>query len=142
MNNQFDYVPQNDQPPFQNGGFGGMPPQPEGHAKGYAIASLCLGIASVFFCCICCCLYYVAIITGILAIVMALLAKRDNGCKMPGMALAGLILGIIGIIIFLVMIVFEVFILTDEMIASTVEEIYGMPYEDFMKEYYMEFITE
>ena len=135
MNDQFDYIPQNDQPPYQNQGFGFAPQQPEANGKGYAIASLCLGIASVFFTCICCCLYYVAIVTGILAIIMACISKSKNGGKMSGMAIAGLILGILGIILFLVMVVFEAFVFTEEFIAESFEEFYGMPYEDFMESY-------
>ena len=77
--------------------------QPPGHAKGYAIASLALGIASLV--CVCCCcgaLFFVGIPAGILAIVFAVLSRRDQGGKFSGMAIAGLILGIIGLILCLI----------------------------------------
>ncbi len=135
MNNQFDYIPQGDGPSYQNQGFGMPPQQPEQNGKKYAIASLCLGIATVFFTCLCCCLYYVAIVTGILAIVMAFVSKSKNGGKMSGMAIAGLILGILGILFFLIMVLCEAFVFTEEFIAEVFEEAYGMPYEDFMESY-------
>ena len=135
MNDQFDYIPQGDGPSYQNQGFGMPPQQPEQNGKGYAIASLCLGIASVFFTCLCCCLYYVAIVTGILAIVMAFISKNKNGGKMSGPAIAGLILGILGILFFLIMLIFEAFVFTEEFIAEVFEEAYGMPYEEFMESY-------
>lgn len=99
MDNQFGY--QNNDAPFQP-----VDLKPSGHARGYSIASLSLGIAAIVVCCCCCCLFFLGGICGILAIVFACLAKRDNGGKMSGMAVAGLILGILGIILFVVMMIF------------------------------------
>ena len=101
MNNQFDY--QNNETPFQQVN---LSEPPKGHAKGYSIASLSLGIAAILASCCCCCLYFAGGICGILAIVFAILARRDNGGKMPGMAIAGLILGIVGILLCIVVGVF------------------------------------
>ncbi|MBQ7346964.1 MAG: hypothetical protein IJW55_03330 [Clostridia bacterium] len=134
MNNQFDYTPQNDQqPPID---FGMTPPQqPTGHAKGYAIASLVLGIAAVVFTCCCFCLYYIAIVLSIISIVMAFLAKRDNGGKMPGKATAGLILAIIGIILFICWIAFEAVLssgVMDEALDEFFYEMTGMTMEEYL----------
>ena len=138
MNDQFDYTPQNDSA-FVNDVFGSsqQPQKPQGHAKGYAITSLILGIASVFCTCVCCCLYYVAILLSIISIVMAFLAKRDNGGKMPGMAVAGLILAIVGLLIFLVMIALEIFLNTipedqlNQYLRDYFESI-GLDYDEFL----------
>lgn len=141
MNNQFDYSQPNGQPPFMQSF--DMMPQNRAGGKGFAIASLCLGIASVVFCCCCCCLYYVAIITSILAIVFACLARSANNGKMPGMAIAGLILGIIGILLFCFFLFMEVSGILEEIMIETIEDTYGMPYEDFLEsmgmgDYYLE----
>lgn len=132
MNNQFDYSNPNEQPPFMQS-FDTMSPTPNKNGKGFAIASLCLGIASVFFCCCCCCLYYVAIITGVLAIVFAFLSKNANNGKLSGMAIAGLILGIIAIVLFLMLAFLEFSGMMEEILRETIEETYGMSYEDFME---------
>lgn len=140
MNEQFDYTAQSD-PSFVNDVFGtNPPPQKQGHAKGYAITSLILGIASVFCTCVCCCLYYIAILLSVLSIVMAVLAKRDNGGKMPGMAIAGLILAILGLLMFLVMIAFEIFLNTipEEQLHQYLREYFeslGMDYDEFLASY-------
>ena len=140
MNEQFNYTAQSD-PSFVNDVFGSsQPPQNQGHAKGYAITSLILGIASIFCTCICCCLYYIAILLSVLSIVMAVLAKRDNGGKMPGMAIAGLILAILGLLMFLVMIAFEIFLNTipEEQLHQYLREYFeslGMDYDEFLASY-------
>ena len=97
MDNQFGY--QSNEPSFQQVNLSN---RPNGHAKGYSIASLSLGIAAIFVCCCCCCLFFLGGLCGVLAIIFAILARRDNGGKMPGMALAGLIIGIIGILLFII----------------------------------------
>ena len=132
LNNQFDYSQPNEQPPFMQG-FDMMSPSTQKSDKKYAIASLCLGIASIVLYCCCCCLYYVAIVTSILAIIFAILSKNANGGKMSGMAIAGLILGIIGIILFLLIVVLNISGFFEEIMMETIEETYGMPYEDVLK---------
>ena len=140
MNNNYQYTPQNDQDEFHQNVFGNVPPPPAGHAKGFAIASLCLGIGSIFFTCICCCLFYIAFIPAILAIVFAVLAKRDNGGKMPGMATAGMILAIIGLLFFVCWVLLE-FVFADLLYESMnqffINE-FGMTYEEFIQSPYME----
>ena len=75
----------------------------EGNGNTKAIISLVLGIISIL---VCCCYGVVSIILGIAAIVLAVLAKKDNMGKMPGMALGGLICGIIGLLLGLTFLVF------------------------------------
>ena len=68
----------------------------------FSIASLVLGIISVAGCCLCCCIP-VMFVCGILAIVFAILSKKENeNKKMSGMAIAGLILGVVGIVLVIV----------------------------------------
>lgn len=62
--------------------------------NGFSIASLVLGI----ICIVCCCIDFLALVCAALAIIFAILDKKKNG-KMNGMALAGLICGIIGAVI-------------------------------------------
>ena len=139
MNQNFDYTPQNDQSSF--GQYGSeQSPTPKGHAKGQAAASLCLGIAAVFFTCCCFCLYYLAIVLSIISIVMAFLSRRDNGGRMSGMAIAGLILAIIGILCFLCCLVVElsIFSLSEselyEMIDQSFRENYGVSFEEYLEQ--------
>ena len=75
----------------------------EGNGDTKAIISLVLGIISIL---VCCCYGVVSVILGIAAIVLAVLAKKDNMGKMPGMALGGLICGIIGLLLGLTVLVF------------------------------------
>ena len=112
MNQDFDYIPPNTQSSFEQYSPQQTPPQKQGNAKGYAIASLCLGLGAVFCTCIFCCIYYIAFVLSIIAIVMAFLSRRDNGGKMSGMAVAGLILGICGLLFFLFCLAVDITIIT------------------------------
>lgn len=70
-------------------------------ADKYATAALILGIIALVTgcCCCCCCIFAVGGACGVAAIVLALLARHSNNGKMPGKAIAGLILGIIAILL-------------------------------------------
>ena len=75
--------------------------------NGYAVASLVLGIASLLLCCCCCASVFGLIPMGIcavLAIVFACLSKKDGG-KMQAIAIAGLVLGIVSILVLLLFLV-------------------------------------
>ncbi len=61
--------------------------------KGWSVASLICGILSL----ICCCLGLASVIFGILAIVFAVISRRNMN-YFDGMSVAGLILGIFGIV--------------------------------------------
>ncbi len=72
--------------------------QPEGgymevksNKRGFAVASLILGIVSV----VCCCISYAGLAMAILAIIFAVVSKRKMG-YFDSLAVAGLILGIVG----------------------------------------------
>ncbi len=93
----------NDDFGFQQTEYTTPEPHPEGHANGYAITSLVCGIVALVLTCCCCCLFVLAIIPAVLAIVFACLAKRDNGGIFSGKACAGLILGIIAIVLFVIL---------------------------------------
>ena len=82
----------------------------EGNGDTKAIISLILGIISIL---ICCCYGVGSIILGIAAIILAIFAKKDNMGKMPGAALAGLICGIIGLLLGLTFLVFMVIGIAD-----------------------------
>lgn len=73
----------------------------------FAIASLVCGILGVLSCC--CCIYLFNLILGTLAVVFSIVATKKSK-KMPGLAIAGLILGILALIIFLCMFAFEAWI--------------------------------
>lgn len=76
--------------------------------KGLAIASLICGIISLASSFICCTMFFliVSFITGILAIIFGSISKKQaRGGPKNGMATAGLILGIVGLIISTIMII-------------------------------------
>jgi hypothetical protein len=105
MNTDFQYQPQNDG--AGNTAFEPIPPAVESRAhKGFSVASLSLGIASICTCCCCCCwLFFLPLICSILAIVFAFVAKaKAPDKKLHGLAIAGLILGIIGLVLALCLI--------------------------------------
>ncbi len=125
MNNQ-DYTPGQDSFFFESSTPEDMRAPEGGHAKGYAIAALWLGIVGLFLCFCCCCLYYLALPLGIIGIVLACLSRRDNGGVMTGMATVGLILCILAILICLVFLVTEI-----TMIATIPEEEWRQIIEDY-----------
>lgn len=88
MNNGFDSQPMYSQPTYSQ-------PQPQKNTNVKAILALVFGILSILTCC---CYGVVPVILGIVGIVMAVLAKKENMGQFPGMAIAGLVCSIIGII--------------------------------------------
>lgn len=62
-------------------------------SKGMAIASMILGIVSIVLCCI----WYISLIAGIVGIVLGIMHNRKN--EKSGMATAGIICSVIGIIL-------------------------------------------
>lgn len=82
-----------------------MPPKPEKKkGDGFATASLVLGIvALVLSCPCCCCLYPVAGICAILAIVFSAISLQKSGKN--GKAIAGLVLGIVALLIVIIIII-------------------------------------
>lgn len=89
--------------------------------NGFSIASLVLGILSIA----CCCFNYIPLILGILSVIFAIIDKKNNA-TMNGMAIAGLICGIVSIVLALISIVSSLLFPVDE---------------EFMQEY-MQFLEE
>lgn len=113
MNQDFQYQQPNEGQ-FQS--FDAVPPAPESRAhKGFSIASLVLGILSVCTCCCCCGIFFLPLICGILAIVFAVISmKKAPDKKMPGIAIAGIILGAIGILLSILLFAFSLVMFTSE----------------------------
>ena len=130
MNSDFNFNSTPEQEPFQP--FEQVPPAPASRgAKGFSIAALSLGIASIAgTCCCCCCgLFFIPLLCGVLAIVFAILAKvRSQDKKFSGLAIAGLILGIIGVVLSLI---FFSFLLV---IPSMIDEEFLLEYEAILRE--------
>jgi hypothetical protein len=61
--------------------------------KGWAVASMVLGIISV----VCCCFGWSGILLGVGAVILAIVSRRNLG-YFDGMTIAGLILGIFGFV--------------------------------------------
>lgn len=80
-------------------GYDPYSPQPE-EKKTLSIVSLVLGIVGLLFSC-CCCL---GVPFDIAAIVTGILAKKKN-IPGQGMALAGIILGAVGIVIYIITVI-------------------------------------
>ena len=125
MNNEFN---------FQSNSFGGFEPVQKKSQNNYAIASLVLGILSILCCCCCCFAETIGLIimgvSAILAIVFAFLSKKNANGKMDGKAIAGLILGIVAIVMLLLFLAAIVGVYTmigqvpQEELLAIVEETY------------------
>ena len=85
---------------FDSPNLNGMNPLMTVKTNGMAIASMVLGIVSIPLSCCC----YIGVIPGILAIVFGVLSRKEiqkslGNQKGDGMALAGLILGAVGLLL-------------------------------------------
>lgn len=98
---------------------------PNGRRKtyGWSLASMISGILSV----ICCCTGYAGIVFGVLAIIFAVISRRNLG-YFDGMSVAGLVLGIIGFVLGIAVIV-ATYTLDDEFFEE-----YNKYLEDYLKE--------
>lgn len=96
-------------------------------AEDKATASLVLGLIAALFPILCCCLAYIAaavsVICGILAIVFGSQAKRLAGGNAPGKATAGIIFGIVGIVISVLLVAFLFIGMNSEKYQEYVEEL-------------------
>ncbi len=101
QNPNYNYNPNQGQPQNPNYGYAPVQPQPADPGKGLAIAALVLGIVS-FFC--------FPAITGVLGIIFGGVAK-GKGCR-SGMATAGIVCGVISLILFVLIIVFVAILAT------------------------------
>lgn len=80
--------------------------EPAEFSTGFAIASLVMGILSILTCCCC----GLGILMSILGIIFGCIQSKDESGKKPGMATAGIVTSIIGILLSIVMIV--IFVIT------------------------------
>ena len=71
-------------------------------SRGWSVASFILSLLSV----VCCCAWYVMIILAVLGIVFAIISRKNLG-YFDGLAIAGLVLGIIGFVFTMFFAVFE-----------------------------------
>lgn len=101
FNNSFNQGPYNSN---------GQPAAPGPKNKGLAVASLCLGIASIIPGC---CLSIFGILLAIVAIVLAIVFFKTNKDVevSKGMAVAGVVLGIIGLLLNVGLIILNIIIL-------------------------------
>ena len=102
------------------------PQVPKKHSKGFAIASMVLGILSVM----CCCFEYFSIVMAIVAVVFFAVDRRTNG-KSNGMAIAGLVLGIFGIVL-------SVFSILSTILFKDFYEQYSSIYSSMLDDFYGE----
>ncbi len=83
---------------------GGMPMEPK-PSSGFAITSLVCGILSI----LCCyCTLGVTVIPAIMAIIFGIVAQKKGQSK--GLSIAGIITGVIGLLLSLGMIIYIVFV--------------------------------
>ena len=83
---------------------------------GWSVASMVCGIISV----ICCCTGYAGVVLGALAIVFAVISRKNLG-YFDGMAVAGLVLGIIGFVFGIALIV-AAYTMDEEYLDKFLEE--------------------
>ena len=137
MNNEFN---------FETNPYGGFAPQPK-KKNGFSIASLVLGIVSLVGCCCCCGEILGTIVMGVaavLALVFAFLSKKENGGKMDGKAIAGLVLGIVALVFLVLFLIFAAG--ASAMFGSMTEEEFIAFFDQNLKPYvdeatYEEFIN-
>ena len=142
MNQNFDYQPSSE---GTQSFFDPVPPveQKKG-GRGFAIAALVLGIVSICICCCCCfCdLLIVPLICAVLAIVFAIVSKHQSeDKKMHGMAIAGLILGIVGLVI-CVLLIGTILLIPDTFSEEFMKEYESIIREEMGDEFYEEYFGE
>lgn len=113
------------------------PPYQPPKSNGMATASLILGILSLV---LCCCVYF-SIPLGALAILFAILS-RGSSRQMTGQAKAGLGLGIGGIVLTFIMILFTVIMMGTASLHQAMSEYMEDYYGDYYGNYYEESIPE
>lgn len=83
---------------------------------GWSVAAMVSGIISV----ICCCTGYAGVVFGVLAIVFAIISRKNLG-YFDGMAISGLVLGIIGFFLGVALIIAS-YTIDDEFIKEYLED--------------------
>ena len=105
-------------------------PQPK-PANGMAIASMVLGILSV----ICCCAGFLGVLPGVIGLILAIIcfSKGNKG----GMAVAGLVLNIIGVALAVVALII---VIADGSLAQLIYALESGELDDLYYYYYREFM--
>ena len=98
-------------------------PLTNNNSNGFGIASLILGICSIA---ICCC-YGVGAIPAIIGLILGILQNKKNA---NGIATAGIILGIIGILLNVVYLIYMVVFLSDGGLQDIIDE-FSSSYPDY-----------
>lgn len=109
------------------------------YGQGFLIASMVCGFLSVTACCT----GILSLPLGALGILFALLTYR-RGKKISGTAMTGIVISTMGIITGVSMLIYSFYTLPDMMrdplfrnqVDVITEQIYGMDFAEFMKEYY------
>lgn len=109
------------------------------YGQGFIIASMICGVLSVTACCT----GILSLPLGALGILFALLTYR-KGKKLNGTALTGMVLSAMGIITGISMTIYSFYTLPEMMqdpffrsqVDSLTEQMYGMDFAEFMKEFY------
>lgn len=96
-------------------------------SRGFAIASLVLGILSL----VCCCISYAGLVMATLAIIFAIVSRKKMG-YFDSLAIAGLIVGIIGVIFGAFSILVDV-IMSSEEFWIEFEKMYPEIYEQMQE---------
>ena len=103
------------------------------NGRGFGVASLVLGIFGI----LCCCFWPLGGTCAILALVFALIGRKSRGF-FDGLSLAGLVLAIIGLVLFGYLVIDEILLALDparaeeqakllEEYMKMLEELYGSP---------------
>ena len=82
----------------------------ESRANGKAIASMIISIVSI----LCCCVWYVGLIVGVVALVLGILAYRDENPNQKDMAIAGIVVGATGVAVAVAVAVMDIYILQQQ----------------------------
>lgn len=95
--------------------------------NGMAVASLVLGIISIC----CCCVSWLSLILGVLAIVFAVLGRKNPAKK--GLTTAGLVMGIIAVVLAVVSIIVARTDWYQDVVVQQMIDMLGEEYADMLK---------
>lgn len=98
-------------------------PLTNNNSNGFGIASLILGICSIA---ICCC-YGVGVVPAIIGLILGILQNKKNA---NGIATAGIVLGIIGILLNVVWLIYMVILFSDGGLQDIFDE-FSSTYDDY-----------
>lgn len=119
---------------YQNNNNYYQQPAPTQKRNNMAIASMVCGIVALVMCCM-----GLSLPLGALAILFAILSRR-KGQTMNSMSIAGIVTGIIGLLLGIVIMLYSLFLMQDPYFQrgmyDSFEEVYGEDFADMMGEMY------